>query len=62
LGVKLALCVLVVGIFAYKYNEWFIGGYQNSMFSLQMVQTAWNMFVIFILGGLALDCFERSGK
>ena len=56
LGIKLAFCVLAVGIMTYKYNEMFVNGYGNRMFSFQLVQTAWNLLVIFILGALALDC------
>ncbi len=59
LGTKLSLCVLIIGIIAYKYNELFIGSYGNEMFCLEIVQTSWNMFVIFVLGGLALDCREK---
>ena len=59
LGAKMAFCVLAVGIAAYKYNEIFVNGYGNRMFSFQIVQTAWNLLVIFILGALALDCTIR---
>ncbi len=59
LGTKLSLCVLIIGIFAYKYNELFIGSYGNEMFCLDVVKTSWNMFVVFVLGGIALDCREK---
>ena len=60
LGVKLSFCVLDVGIMAYKYNEMFVNGYGNRVFSFQIVQTAWNMLMIFILGALALDCVIKE--
>ena len=60
LGVKLSLSVLVVGIVAYIYNELLIGGYGNRELSIQIVQAAWNMFVIFILGGIIIDCVEKN--
>ena len=59
-GIKLSLGVLAVGIFAYKYNEWFISGFKNEIFSIQIIMTAWNMFVIFILGGLLIDCMDKQ--
>ena len=59
-GMKIAISVLLVGIFVYKYNELFIHGYKNALFSMQIVQTAWNLFVIFVLGAIAIDCYEKS--
>ena len=60
MGTKLALGVLITGIIAYKYNEWFVGGYKNMVFALQIIQTAWKLFVITVLGGICIDCYEKS--
>jgi len=55
-GVRFSLFVLLVGIFAYKYNQWFVGEYESSIISLKIVQAAFSLFVQFILGGIILDC------
>ncbi len=55
-GTKTALGVLLIGIFAYKYNQWFIGGYANEVFCITIIQAAFSLFVQFILGGIILDC------
>ena len=60
IGTKISFGVLAVGLFAYKYNEWFISGFKNEIFSFQIIMTAWNMFVIFILGGLLIDCVDKQ--
>ena len=56
---SILLMFLGVKIAAYKYNEMFVNGYGNRVFSFQIVQTAWNLLVIFILGALALDCTTK---
>ena len=60
IGMKLVLGMLLVGIFVYYYNENFVGDYHVCAISLQIIQKAWSLFVLFILGGLAFDCYEKS--
>lgn len=60
-GTKTALGVLLIGIFAYKYNQWFIGGYANEVFCINIIQAAFSLFVQFILGGIILDCAIAKG-
>ena len=55
-GIKLAFGVLIIGIIAYKYNQWFVGGYANEMFCIELIRAAFSLFVQFIIGGLILDC------
>lgn len=59
-GIIISIVVLLIGIFVYNFNEYFIGSYQNREYSFQIVQKAWSLFVIFILGGIALDCYSKS--
>lgn len=56
-GTKLALGVLLIGITAYLYNEYFMGSrYLNTIFCLSIIQSAFSLFVQFIIGGLIFDC------
>lgn len=59
-GTKLALGVLLIGFFAYKYNQWYVGSYENGVFCLELVRSAFSLFVQFIIGGIILDCARKS--
>lgn len=59
-GTKLALGVLLIGFFAYKYNQWHIGSYENTVFCIEIVRSAFSLFVQFIIGGIILDCASHS--
>ncbi|MBQ9758009.1 MAG: hypothetical protein IJW15_06330 [Clostridia bacterium] len=56
-GVKSSFYVLLLAFFAYKYNQWFIGSYENGVLIIKLVQAAFSLFVQFILGGIILDCY-----
>ena len=56
-GVKFAFYVLLIAFFAYKYNQWTAGSYENGMLIIKLVQVAFSLFVQFILGGIILDCY-----
>ncbi len=60
-GVKFAFYVLLVALFAYKYNQWSYGSYENSVLIIKLAQAAFSLFVQFILGGIILDCY-MAGK
>lgn len=59
-GTKLALGVLIIGIFAYKWNQWYVGSYENEVFCISIVQSAFSMFFQFTAGALILDCVSRK--
>lgn len=60
-GTKMSLGVLLIGIFAYLYNEAFLGGrYLNTVFSLTVIRSAFSLFVQFIIGGLIFDCVHAK--
>ncbi len=59
-GIKLAFGVLMIGIIAYKYNQWFVGGYANEMFCIELIRAAFSLFVQFIIGGIILDCAVQN--
>ncbi len=60
-GVKFAFYVLLIAFFAYKYNQWTAGSYENGVLLIKLAQGAFSLFVQFILGGIILDCY-MTGK
>lgn len=62
-GVKAALGVLLIGIFAYIYNEYiFLGGFNSREFCIGVIQAAVSLFVQFTAGGIIFDVAWRKNK
>lgn len=62
-GTKLSLGVLLIGVMAYFYNEFFLDGrYLNTIFCITIIQAAFSLFVQFIIGGLIFDCVSIKKK
>ena len=62
-GIRLALGVLVIGIIAHLYNEYFLcSRYTNTIFCITVIQAAFSLFVQFIIGGLIFDCISSAKR
>lgn len=62
-GTQLSLGVLIIGIWAFGYNKYtFAGNYFNAEICIEIVRSAFSLFVQFIIGGLIFDCVSAKRR